>query len=264
MKTWHNMRMRNKKQLWLAIGGFILIQIFYFGFDTVQLNKEGTVGADGEVTAEHAWDDHLDEALASLNEEDRTMVETLMDQADQNEVVTLKQLASFWVSRSEWELGGHYLEVIAGLSSTAEDIVSAARTYATGAQQEKDASHRTIFRRKALSLYDQVIAMENDPFQVELEKVLFMIKVPDDENPMLGVLSLVELSKNYPQEPEVFVHLGKFSIQTGQWDKARERLEQAYELNPESKETICLLSTVYKEVGESEQSARFSQLCENK
>lgn len=256
--------MKNKKQIWLVIAGFILIQVFYFGFDTVQLDRDGTVGADGEVVSDHAWDDHLDEALAELTEEDRQMVEEWMDQANTDNIVALKQLASFWVSRSEWEMGGHYLESIAESSGASEDIVSAARTYATGAQQVEDDMHRTILREKTLSLYDAVIAQKNDAFQEELEKALFLIKVPDADNPMMGVLSLVEVSKKYPDQPAVFVHLGKFSIQTGQWDKALERLEQAYDLDPENQETICLLSSVYQEMGDAEKSARFSELCENK
>lgn len=262
MKRWQNMK--NKKQLWLVISGFILIQIFYFGFETVQLDKEVSVGAEGEVVEDHAWDDHLDDALASLSDEDRVMVETWMNQAEEKEVVSLKQLASFWVSKSEWELGGHYLELIAEYSSAFEDVISAARTYATGAQQVEDETHRTILRKKALSLYDEAIAQGNDTFQAELEKVLFLIKVPGGGNPMMGILSLVELSEKYPDEPEVFVQLGRFSIQTSQWDKALERLEKAYELDPENKEVTCLLSTVYKEVGNIEQSTRFSELCENK
>ncbi len=254
----------NKKQLWLIIGGFLLIQVFYFGFDTVSLDKEGQVDASGEIMSDHAWDDHLDDAMAELSEEDRDTVSAWMDLAKENDILSLKQLASFWVSKSEWELGGHYLEEIAASASTAENTITAARTYATGAQQSEDEAHQTTLRQKAISLYDQAIAQNPDGFSIELEKTLFQIKAPDGENPMQGILSLVELSKKYPDRPEVFIHLGRFSIQTGQWDKALERLEKAYELDPENKEAICLLSSVYKEVGEMEKSAEFSSRCENK
>lgn len=252
----------NKKQLWLVIGGFILIQIFYFGFDTVQLDKEGEVAGGDEVAMDHAWDDHLDEALAELSDEDRDTINAWMSRAEEQDVVARKQLASFWVSKSEWELGGHYLEEIAKSSPTTENLSTAARTYATGAQQMEDELHRTFLRQKALSLYDQAVE-EGAGFQVELDKTLFLIKMPDDQNPMQGVLALVDLSKKYPQEPEVFVQLGRFSIQTGQWDKALERLLQAYELEPDRKETNCLLSSVYKEMGDADKSAEFSRRCEN-
>lgn len=253
----------NKTQLWLIIGGFILIQVFYFGFDTVQLDKEGEVGTGDEIAMDHAWDDHLDDALGGLSEEDRDTVNAWMTRAAENDLVSRKQLASFWVSKSEWELGGHYLEEIAESSPTTENLSTAARTYATGAQQVEDELHRTFLRQKALSFYGQAID-EGAGFQVELDKTLFEIKMPDDGNPMQGILSLVELSKNYPQEPAVFVQLGQFSIQTGQWDKALERLLRAYELDPENKEAICLLSSVYKEMGDTDKSAEFSRRCENK
>jgi len=255
--------MKNKKQIWLVVAGFLLIQIFYFGFDTVQLDRDQTIGADGEVVNEHAWDDHLDEVLEALNAEDRQMVKEWMDKADDQQIVALKQLASFWVTRSEWEIGGHYLETIARLTTASEDWMSAARTYATGAQQAEDELHRTILREKALSSYDAVVLQDNDSFEAELEKALFLIKSPDPDNPMTGVLALVEMSNKYPDQPEVFVHLGKFSIQTGQWDKARERLERALELNPDHRETICLLATVYSETGDSAKSEEYSRRCES-
>jgi len=254
----------NKAQLWLIIGGFLLIQVFYFGFNTVQLDKEGQVDANGEIMSDHAWDDHLDEAMAGLSDDDRDTVSQWMDLAKGNDIVSLKQLASFWVSKSEWELGGHYLEEIAESAPTAENMVTVARTYATGAQQMEDQQHQAILRQKALSFYDQAIAVDTDGFSLQLEKTLFQIKAPDGENPMQGILALVELSKEYPDRPEVFVQLGRFSMQTGQWDKALERLERAYELDPENKEAICLLSSVYKETGDIDKSAEFSSRCENK
>ena len=254
----------NKKQLWLIIGGFILIQIFYFGFSTVQLEKEGNVGAEGEVTMDHGWDDHLQDAMAVLNEEDRDTIATWMNRAEEKDILSLKQLSSFWVSKSEWEMAGHYLEEIAEVNPTVENMVTAARTYATGSQQAGDEEHRTYLRQKTLSLYDKAIEQDADNFTPQLERVLFQIKSPDGENPMQGILSLVELSKKFPTEPEVFIHLGRFAIQTGQWDKAIERLEEAYKLAPDNKEIICLLSTAYKEVGDTDKSSEYSRRCEDK
>src|SRR5690625_6231873 len=91
-------------------------------------------------------------------------------------------------------------------------------------------------------MYDRAIEEMGSDFNLELEKALLMIEFPDHENPMKGVLALVDLSEEYPEEPRIFRELGQFSIQTGQWDRAQERLEKAYALDQDHKRTICLRS----------------------
>lgn len=254
----------NRKQLALIVGGILLIQLFYFGFDTVQLDKEGSVTGGEAIASGVAWDENLNASMDVLNAEDRESVEQWMESATKGDIVALKQLSSFWVSKGEWSFGGHYMEEIVALDPTKEHTVAAANTYATGSRETESGDKRTYLRQKAVDMYDQAINQWPGDFSLELEKTLFLINAPDSQSPMQGILALVELSKQYPEEPAVFRHLGRFSIQTGQWDKALERLERAYELDPENKETICLLSTVYKEAGDAKRSAEFSAMCENK
>src|SRR5690606_25070968 len=111
--------------------------------------------------------------------------------------------------------------------------------------------------------YDAVLLPDNDSLEAELEKALFLIKSPDPDNPMTGVLALVEMINKYPDQPKVIVHQGKFYVQSGQWDKAQDRMERALEINPDHRETICLLATVYSETGDSAKSEEYSRRCES-
>ena len=254
-----------KLQIGLILGGLLLIQILYFGFDTVQLNKEGEVTAE-EASAALSLDMNitLEQAMAELDSENRDSVSLWTERAETGDILSLKQLSSFWVSKDEWLLAGHYTEKIAEVQPTAENFSIAANTYATGAEMSGDDDSGFAMSRRANEMYDKAIEELGGNFNLELQKTLLMIKFPDVENPMKGVLALVDLSEKYPEEPRVFRELGEFSMQTGQWDRAQERLEKAYSLDPDHKKTICLLSDVYAENGEQEKSEEFRILCDGK
>lgn len=253
----------DKLQTGLVLGGILLIQILYFGFDTVQLNKEGEVTPE-EASATLSLDMNiaLEEAMSALDSENRDSVSLWTERAETGDILSLKQLSSFWVSKDEWLLAGHYTEQIADIQPTAENFSIAANTYATGAEMAQNEDSGFAMSRRAEVMYDKAIDEQGGNFNLELQKSLLMIKFPDAENPMKGVLALVDLSEKYPDEPRVFRELGEFSMQTGQWDRAQERLEKAYSLDPDHKKTICLLSDVYAETGEQKKSEEFRILCE--
>jgi len=255
----------DRLQLGLILGGFLLIQILYFGFDTVQLDRD--VEASGEEVPSVASLDvniAIDEAMADLDSENRDSVTAWTEQAETGDMMSLKQLSSFWVSKNEWLLAGHYTEQIAEVQPTAENFSIAANTYATGAKMSEDEDSGRSLSLRAIEMYDRAIEEMGSDFNLELEKALLMIEFPDHENPMKGVLALVDLSEEYPEEPRIFRELGQFSIQTGQWDRAQERLEKAYALDQDHKRTICLLAEVYAETGEAVKSEEFRALCEGK
>lgn len=70
-----------------------------------------------------------------------------------------------------------------------------------------------------------IFTTEPDPLEVAIAQVT-------GENPMEGIMALRELASAEPPNVEAVLWLGKFSVQSGQLDKARERFEQVLELEP--------------------------------
>src|SRR5699024_1941366 len=147
-----------KLQIGLILGGLLLIQILYFGFDTVQLNKEGEVTAE-EASAALSLDMNitLEQAMAELDSENRDSVSLWTERAETGDILSLKQLSSFWVSKDEWLLAGHYTEKIAEVQPTAENFSIAANTYATGAEMSGDDDSGFAMSRRANEMYDKAI-----------------------------------------------------------------------------------------------------------
>lgn len=254
--------MINKTQGILILAGVILIQLFYFGFDTVQMDKDLEIeGTEPEVSENIDISHRIEDAVKTLSVDDRDSAVAWMDRAETGNIHTLKQLTSFWVSKGKWVLAGHYSEQIARQEPSSENWAMAANTFATGAGQVEEAEDRTFLSQKALSLYNKAIEISQDPFPLELKKTLHMISHPVGGNPMGGIQALMQLSEKYPNRPEVFFQLGRFAVQTGQWEKAQERLERANELAPENKSTICLLTDVYEQLGNKEKAAEYRERC---
>ncbi len=77
-------------------------------------------------------------------------------------------------------------------------------------------------------------ASELDPVASAVEKV-------QGPNPMEGILELKALAESDPPNVDAVIELGRFSIQSGQLDKAKERFVQAIDLAPERAEPIVQL-----------------------
>ena len=74
----------------------------------------------------------------------------------------------------------------------------------------------------------------DDPVQAAIDQV-------NGPNPMAGILALKALAEAEPPNVDAVMELGRFSIQSGQFDKARERFVQAIDLAPERSEPLIQL-----------------------
>lgn len=73
-----------------------------------------------------------------------------------------------------------------------------------------------------------------DPVAAAVEKVR-------GANPMAGILELKALAEAEPPNVDAVIELGRFSSQSGQLDKAKERFVQAIDLAPERAEPLVQL-----------------------
>ena len=84
------------------------------------------------------------------------------------------------------------------------------------------------------------MSLESD-IDNEVNLALTYVEVPLEDNPMKGILMLRELNENHPENVTVIMQLARLSLQTGQFDKAVERLEKVIELRPSSANAYCCL-----------------------
>src|SRR5690606_5723955 len=98
--------------------------------------------------------------------------------------------------------------------------------------------------------------------QHQVNLALVYTENPPSENPMKGILMLVNLNKQEPENVMVLNQLGRLAIKTGQFEKAIERLSKAIELEPDNLASNCLLAKAYQGTGDQAKASKYQTQCE--
>ncbi|RMG83616.1 MAG: hypothetical protein D6707_00725 [Bacteroidetes bacterium] len=87
-----------------------------------------------------------------------------------------------------------------------------------------------------------------------VEKALELIE--KGSNPMEGIQMLRNIAEKEPENTQAQFYLGIFSLQTGQFEKAKERFETVLKLEPKSIEAHLYYSDALAQLGETEKSIK--------
>lgn len=97
------------------------------------------------------------------------------------------------------------------------------------------------------------LVQENIPTTLEeaapADPVLSAVEQVRGANPMEGILALKALAEGDPPNVDAVIELGRFSIQSGQIDKAKERFVQAIDLAPDRAEPLVQLGMLELDAG---------------
>jgi uncharacterized protein HemY len=85
---------------------------------------------------------------------------------------------------------------------------------------------------------------------------------PPQDNPMKGILMLLDLNKKFPENVGVLVNLGRLGLKTAQFEKAAQRLEKVIVLEPDNRSANCLLIEAYEGLGQKEKVLFYQNKCE--
>ncbi len=71
---------------------------------------------------------------------------------------------------------------------------------------------------------------EDDPLQDRIDRAVSIVE--NGERPMKGIMELRSIAEENPEVAEVQWQLGRFSIRSGQYEKAKERFEKVISIDP--------------------------------
>lgn len=139
------------------------------------------------------------------------------------------------MSKSTWVL-------VAGAGALAAAIVWMPRIPASASTSHADV--------EGVALED----IGTDPVDLAIAKV-------NGDNPMEGILELRALADQTPPNLDAVLWLGRFSVQSGQMDKARERFEQVIAAAPDRVEAYWERAMLDMEEGYLEDAVQGFDLC---
>ena len=196
-----------------------------------------------------------DHDLISLMEEEYKVAED-----DGAKIESLKKLSGTWFSFGNAAVAGHFAEKVAELENSAQAWSIAGSSHGLNLEREQEQKLRDYRRERAVKSFEKAVSLEPNNTDHRLNMALTYVSHPLEENPMKGVLMLIELNKANPNDEDVLFHLGRLSIQTGQWDRAALRLERADSIRPNQRRVVCALAEVYEQTG-SDKLKKYTAAC---
>lgn len=209
----------------------------------------------------------ITEAIGQLSSSTRTQIQLLEAQIagsseDSVRVALLKDLASLWYGEGHIAIAGSYAEQVAHIIGDAQAWSIAGTTYGMGIKTAGSEKERKYCIDKALLSLENAISLDPENIAFQLNRAIILAEHPPSDNPMQGVLMLLDLNKNNPQNVSVINNIAKFALQTGQLDKAEQRLLTADSLSPNNKMTNCLFAQLYNAKGDKVKADWYRTKCE--
>lgn len=207
----------------------------------------------------------LEEAKSRLSTQGMADILTLEGTLDEAERDTMllstayKSISSKWYALGEPAIAGYYAEEVANLEETGQAWGIAGTTYVLCTQQGETEKERQFCADRAVKAFENAISLAPDELSHRINLALIFTDFPPSDNPMKGILMLRELDGQYPENPSVLYQLGRLAVQTGQWERAIERLDKVVEFTPENRNAWCLLAKANQETGNQDR-ASFCQI----
>ncbi len=195
-------------------------------------------------------------ALAAIEHE----LEAATDDAARVELY--KELSAKWFDFGKPAIAGHYAGLIAEIEETEDAWSIAGTTYSICIQQAQEQKVKAYCAAKAIESLEKAASLNPGNLQHRVNLALVYTENPPKDNPMKGILMLVDLNKKHPGNAMILTQLGRLAIKTGQYEKAVERLGAAISAEPENRNANCLLAQAYEALGNVKEANRFSQKCE--
>jgi tetratricopeptide (TPR) repeat protein len=248
----------------LAGGLFVLL---FWVFDTIspdQKKEEGKRALDFVTT------DIINiqqDAKERLETQSRNVIESLeftelSVSTDSARINALKDLSSAWFQLKEPAIAGYYAEQVATIDSSDVAWSIAGTTYAYGLQLYAENKKIGYCAKKAVEAFENAISLNPQHVDHRTKLAVLYADYPPADNPMKGILMLRALQETFPEDSGVLIQLARFGIQTGQYEKAAQRLHQVLQIDPEEKRAICMLAEVYQNLNKQEEAEKYRLLCE--
>lgn len=252
-----------------TIGFFlILFAVLYFGFDTkpsdhklIEKSRALKMSSTDVSILKREAADKLSNAQISRIEILNAQLKSATDTLDK--VSFMKELSGAWYEFGHPAIAGSYAEEIATIEDTDDAWGITATTYAIGIGSSDSEKERKFCKEKAMAAFDMAISLDSDEIRHQINKAVTLADHPDEDNPMKGILQLLDLNKRYPDNVSVINQLAKLGMETNQLDKALERLEKALQLEPNNLTSNCLMADLLTRRNESAIAEEYINKCKS-
>jgi tetratricopeptide (TPR) repeat protein len=259
---------KNREQIFYTLGAIILLAGLYWGFDTKPSTQKALEKS--RVLSGQVFDisSLRTNAKKDLKKDELAYVEALESQIeyasqDSVKLELLKQISGYWFKLGKPTLAGIYAKEIAEKEQSPQSWSIAGTTFAAALKDSKlEEKDRVLARDQAVDAFEHAISLEPTVVEHRVNQALCYIETPDNAQPMKGIQMLAGLATSYPESALPPYHLARLAVQTGQYERAEKRIEQALKLAPTDAKIACLAIDIYTALNKPEEAKKHTDLCE--
>ena len=252
-----------KGQIALVIGAVILALTLYFAGKTTSKKDVVTEKTVALSISLDQYEAQQTDKLLSAEKSQHLELITAIKAAKPEDTATLKKLylqtSVFWNKNGNPSLGSYYFYQFANIEATKTAFSSAGDVLINAYKNDADSTISNNLITFAVRSYEN--AVQKDSNDVELQIKLADVYVQGSQEPMKGIGILRDLSAKLPDNIPVLLALGRLSIQSGQYEKAKERLQKVLKLEPQNTEALYFLAITEAQLGHKEEAIRLFDMC---
>jgi tetratricopeptide (TPR) repeat protein len=253
-----------KQQIWVAGTGVLILLVLYFFGNTVPPHKKPDAAAGSASTAPGrksiGLQDILSELEAHLTPAQSSYVNRLRQSVVRGDVAAQqlnadRQLARFWKDSvtDGFLLYAYYTGEAAKLENSEKSLSFAARKFLDGLQMQEDARLKGWMATAAKELFEKALSINgaDDSAKVGLgASYIFGADAGDPTEVMQGIQQILEVVRRDSTNMYAQFMLGVGGIESGQYDKAIERLTIVVRHEPGNVEALLLLAEADQRKGD--------------
>lgn len=247
----------NKSQYLTILGSILFFTILYFGCDTKPSEIVAIEKSRAFQLEATGFDNLIREATPKLSTEDAVRFSDLrkvvqnINVEDSILVAGYEDLSSFWYNHEEIALSGYYAEEIAKIKNDEESWAITGTTFASGIAYSEDQKTKDYCSSRAIRAFENALSLNPDNVDHRINIALCYVENVPPQEPMKGILQLRELNTAYPSNVSVINNIARLAIRTNQIDRAIERLNQALDIEPDNRLSVCLIADAYQRKGDN-------------
>jgi len=174
------------------------------------------------------------------------------------QIAAYKELYATWDSLNQLPIAAYYLGESAKLENSEKSLTFAANLFLDHLEHAQDPAVMKWESLQAITLLDRAIQLSpaNDSLKIK-QALLYM----NTGEPMVGVAKLRDVVAKNPDNVEAQLTLANLAIQSGQYDKAIERMQTFLQTHPNEPKVIFVMAEAYRSKGDVKKAVELFEQC---
>ncbi|MBK8145615.1 MAG: tetratricopeptide repeat protein [Bacteroidetes bacterium] len=206
------------------------------------------------------FEEYSKQQISKLPTSQKSRITDLTEKANQvNTPIANKDVAEFWEREKDLVMAAYYYKRAAFLENTEKSVTFAGNLYQAVLQKTEEPGTRKWLALEAIACFNKALTI--NPNNTDTKIALATCYTEGTGETMKGVTLLREVTKTDSNNISANIILGKLAIQSGQFDKAKKRLELVLSIKPDNTEAMYFLAEAYKGSGNKEKAISLFEQC---